>query len=72
MNSSLVMRPFSLPFFKTRREVVLSMVKRKWIFERGVSTITMRGEEFLMIRASSKSISWVQKASQEFYRSSYS
>ena len=56
MNSNLVIMPLISPFFTTSSIVMLSMVNKKWILDMGVSSMTRKGELFLTIRGSSKSI----------------
>ena len=63
MNSNFVIMPLISPFFTTRSIVMFSMVKRNWIFDIGVSSMTRKGELFFTILGSSKSIGEFQKFS---------
>jgi|LauGreDrversion4_2_1035121.scaffolds.fasta_scaffold91206_1 hypothetical protein len=63
MNSSLVIIPLITPSYTTISMVIFNIVNRKWIFDIGVSNITRKGELFLMIRGSSKSMGAFQKFS---------
>ena len=63
MNSNLVMMPLTTPSSRTTRRLILSMVKRKWILDIGVSMVTIKGEWLISRLGSEKSIGVFQKLS---------